>query len=276
MPRRRRRRWISFKKKVDYIADKKQGLKSLLFNSVETHDTIVDQSSAYTQELYSVDGRTDHRDLGQISRAILSTAVFDAELDPVSSGETSKLVTFESASIECVLSNTGTTPIILEVYHWRCRKDTRQTGQDSHNNPWGYYDLGFRKQPGIEDPDTGQVFPGSTLSSTLIGTTPFQSSIFCSHFQILRREKFTIQPGASIQKSLRIPFNKTINIGDLRSLIARRNLTEGFLFQQQGAPGYTGIVPHASSPSSLVMYTVRRYGFYLRAGGFDQDAIIAS
>lgn len=273
MPRRKRRRWTSFKRKVDYIADKKLGLKHWMITIPSRINGGEDASQSWTEELYSVDGSTNHKDISDIARFILSSSVFDNQLNPSGSVGISqaKLVTFESANIEVVITNTGLSPVILECYHWRCRKDTRQTTLDGYNNPWGFYQMGFIRQGLPQDPDTGSVAAGTTLTANTIGTTPFQSSLFCSHYEIIKREKFTVAPGASVQKALRIPMNRTINIGDLRSIVSRRNMTEGFLFQAQGTPTQSDGEPILADSFSLNTFVTKRYGFYLRAGGFDAD-----
>lgn len=279
MPRRKRRRWTSFKRKVDYIADKRLGLKSWLVTSAETFTAAASTSNFFSEELYSIDGTTNHKDIGDIARSIIGPTIFDNMNTTTTSNtiETSKLITFESANIEVTLRNVSTTePLILEVYHFKCRKDGLQFGTGSYNYPGGYYQQGFNKLPLPVDPDTGES-PDTALSDPLTaftpGTTPFQSPFFCQHFQILKREKFTVPALGTIQKSLRIPMNRTINTATLRSRNMRRNLTEGWLFQFQGNPGLVESNPVSAVASQVVVSTVKRYAYYLRGGGFDAGVI---
>jgi len=274
MPRRKRKRWTSFKRKVDYISDKKLGLKSWIINSVERVQAAADTSNYLSTELYSIDGVTNHKDIGDIARASLGATIFD-NLQSSSASlltNTSKLITFESANIEVMITNNATTSVILECYHFKCRKDGRQFSNGALNNPGGYYEMGFLKQDIPQDPDTLEEPSGSDsdpLTVFTVGSTPFQSPFFCSHFQIIRREKFTVPPLGTIQKSLRIPMNKTLNMSTLRSLNVKRMLTEGFLWQAQGAPGFVSDTNRKATAADITVMTVKRYAYYLRAGGFD-------
>lgn len=278
MPRRRRRRWLSFKKKVDYISDKKHGLKSWLVTQPEVFSSAQDKSNFFVEELFSIDGDGNHKDVGDIARAILGDTVFNNEYSVLgSSGSTtSKLISFESANIEVTVANTGSNGAILEVYHYRCRKDARQFSTVGYNNPGGYYVVGFNKLNEVTDPDTLNN-PDPAVSDPLtfdtVGTTPFQCPLFCSHFQITKREKFTVPAGGSIQKSLRLPKNRSLNINSLRSLNCKRGWTEGFLFQFQGLPGTVSSTAVKALPTTLNVYTVKRYSYYLRAGGFDEGVL---
>lgn len=278
MPRRRRRRWLSFKKKVDYISDKKHGLKSWLVTQPETFSSAQDKSNFFVEELFSIDGDGNHKDVGDIARAILGNAVFDNQYSVFGSSgtPTSKIISFESANMEVTVANTGSNGAIVEVYSFRCRKDARQFSTVGYNNPGGYYVVGFNKMDEPTDPDTlNEPDPGVSepLTFDTVGTTPFQCPMFCSHFQIMKREKFTIPAGGSIQKSLRLPKNRALNINTLRSLNCKRGWTEGFMFQFQGLPGTVSETAIKALPTTLNVYTVKRYSYYLRAGGFDEGVI---
>jgi len=278
MPRRKRKRWTSFKKKVDYIADKRLGLKKWVINDVQRVQSLADTTNYFSTELYSIDGVTGHKDVGDIARATMDPTIFDDLQNSTLSTltNTSKLITFESANIEVSITNNATTSVILECYHFKCRKDGRQFSNGALNNPGGYYEMGFLKQGVPTDPDTGeQPDPSNSdpLTVFTVGSTPFQSPFFCSHFQIVRREKFTVPAQGTIQKSLRIPMNKTVNISTLRSLNIKRGWTEGFLWQMQGAPGYASSVVRQATISDVVVASVKRYSYYLRAGGFDQSVL---
>lgn len=278
MPRRRRRRWLSFKKKVDFISDKKHGLKSWIVTQPETFTATQDTSNMFVEELFSIDGDTNHKDVGDIARAILGDTVFNNEYSVSGSSgiNTSKAISFESANMEVTMTNTGANGAIVEVYHFQCRKDARQFATPGYNNPGGYYVVGFNKTSTPSDPDTlndPDPVVSDPLTFSTVGTTPFQCPLFCSHFQIIKREKFTVPAGSSIQKSLRIPKNRSLNVNNLRSLNCKRGWTEGFLFQFQGLPGsVTGTAVKALATTVNVL-TVKRYSYYLRAGGFDEGVL---
>lgn len=275
MPRRRRKRWLRFRRKVQYINDKGLGLKSHIVSFEQKLTTTAITSNAFGEELFSCDGKSNHKDLGDIARNALGAAFNNQQITAAGPSH-SKSIHFESANMEVSIHNTGLNTVVLEVYHVRCRKDGLQFSDGSFNEMLGYYRQGFLKTEQIEDPDTGTILPGASLIAfDTPGTTPFQCPMFCSYFQVLKREKFTIPVGGLIQKSLRIPKNRWLNIDNLRSKNVLRGWTEGFLFQFQGVPQDEFGVPEPASPTTLNIFTVRRYSYYSRASGFDQGQVAA-
>jgi len=275
MPRRKRKRWMSFKRKVNWVSTQQGGLKSFVVNHKAVINAATDNSNGSHETLYSIDGVTNCKDVGDIMRGTIGSTVFDNELSTtVDNIRNQRSITFASANIEVTISNSGSNTIILEAYHFRCRKTHLQMTDGSYNDPWGIYRLGFLKSTLITDPQTSAQIPSSAKPTFATpGTTPFQSTRFCSHFKVLRRSKFTIPAGGQIQLSLRIPGNKVINAGNIRSMIVAPRLSEGWIYQFQGIPGQDAGNPVHALPGQINVFSVRRYAFYQPYLGTDETAI---
>lgn len=275
MPKRRRRRWVRFQRKVDFISAKKLGLKQYVVTSNGWFGMAENQSNGVSFELYPADGVAGYKDLGDICRGVVGALPFDNSNNTGASNiSLDKRIQFESANMEVTIRNTGENTAIVESYQFICRKDVLQLNDGSYNNVFGQYRQSFIKTSLITDPDgTSNTIPLSTIPTYLsTGTTPFQANRFCSYFKILKRQKFTIPPGGQIQLSLRNARTKFLNVGGVRSRNALRGWTQGFLIQGQGVPGPVEGTSVGALPAQLHWYSVRRYSYYLPASGFDQDA----
>lgn len=272
MPRRRRRRWVRFVRKVNAVTLKKQqGLKKVLFYGIKNLSTSTNQSGTTDMMMYTADGSAllDCADLGSIFRGHLGTAVFNDQNSFAAVGNGQKKLQFESCQMECTVRNLGTAAAIMEVYYVRCRKQHAQTNIDAGNTPTGIYQLGFLKQEQIEDLEEGTFIGTGPQGSTQIGTTPFQSPRFCETFKILRRKKYQIAPGNTISFLLKDPRNRTIEAGNVRSQLFMPFTTHGYLCQFYGVPGVDSVPVHAL-PANLIFSYTRKYQYYAPMTNRDQ------
>lgn len=280
MPRRRRRRWVRFVKKVNAVTLRnQQGLKKVLFRRLQT---LVSTSSscAFTElMLYPSDGSVNLHaaDMGEIFRDHLGTTAFDQANDMTVLANTQKQLKFESAQLEVTVKNYGVNKAIVEVYYVRCRKQHGQTNSDVYNCASGVYELGFTKQTQVTDPEEGTTIGVGRQTQFMVGTTPFQSPRFCSTFKILKRKKFTIAPGNSVSWILKDPRNRSIQANNVRSQLFLPFVTHGYFIQSYGEPGLEGPdpgVPTASLPTNIMLYSTRKYQYYAPMSNKDQSAFM--
>lgn len=272
MPRGRKRAWRKFTKKVDTVINKSQGLKKHLYNRVFVTDSTYNVTFYDSAMLYTPDARVDtlDADIGTIFREMLPAGTFDNAYNLATTGDISSFLKFESAVLEVTWRNTGTNPLIIDLYYVRCRKDFPLTSSNVQNNAQGIYNLGFLKQGLVEDLNDGSTpFSGGQLAIDY-GTTPFQSPLFCQHYKILTKQKITIAPGNMVSRTLKDPRNRRINATDIRASICKRNMTHGYFWQHYGVPGIFFNDAVSALPSTLITSVTKKYSYYIPVSNKDQ------
>lgn len=156
-------------------------------------------------------------------------------------------------SMEMTLRNVGAYDAIIEAYYIRGRRPVRNTV--SSDTPGNVYKAGFIKQPTAQDPDTGNLYDGPLAFDTL-GTTPFQSSLFCRHYRIYKRTKFRLPPGNEISMAIHVRGN-VFNVPGVKGYTTDRRF-HGIFFQQQGSP-IVDVTNFKAAPAEVLYFSVRRY-----------------
>lgn len=276
MPRRRRRRWVKFVKRVNAVVNRGMGLKKLTFQDLTRIQSLDGFTNGFSALLYTPDAQVNSlsADLGTIFRNILGATAYD-NINTFVDGDVDKKIRFESASMDITWRNIGSNPVIIDLYYVRARKTFGLTSSDGANNCHGIYNLGFTKQGQIVDEEDNALV-GSVKSSAIdLGTTPFQSSLFCQTYKVLSKKRITIAPGNTVSMTLKDSGNRVVNATDTRARICMRGLTHGYFFQQYGVPGLVGTTLTQALPTDVVFTCQKRYAFYLPVSGKDQTATTA-
>lgn len=280
MPRRRRRRWISFSRRVNHVILRgQQGLKKEIFRRLQTLSSTSGSCGFTEQMLYTADGDpgVHAADVGQLFRGHLGVDAFDNANNLASLSNASKQLRFESAQLEITITNSGNNKAIVESYYIRCRKQHAQTNATATNCVSGVYQLGFIKQDQVRDEETGNTVGLGKQTEFQVGTTPFQSPRFCSVFKILRRRKYTIAPGNSVSWILKDPRNRRITAENVRLELFIPFVTHGYFLQAYGVPGLEGPdppLPTSALPVNLTMYVTRKYQYYTPVSNQDQSGFM--
>lgn len=276
MPRRRRRRWIRFARKVNHVVLRgQQGLKKQIFRRLHSVTSGSGACGFSEEMLYTAEGTESlhANDMAQLLRAHLGitewTDLNNAGIDSPGS----KTLKFESAQLEITMTNSGNNKAIVEVYYVQCRKQHALTASSVTNCVSGIYQLGFSKQGQVADIETGNSIGLGQQDEFQVGTTPFQSSRFCSTFKILKRKKFTIAPGNSISWILKDARNRRINAENVRNQLFIPFTTHGYFYQVYGVPGLEGAdppLPTTALPTNITVYATRKYQYYTPTSNQDQ------
>ena len=264
MPRRRRRRWVKFVRKVNAVTLRnQQGLRKVIYHQVLTYAPAIDSCAFGGSLLYTSDGDpvTGHADISNIFRNHLTAAVFNSENDLTVTGPAQKVLHFESAQLEVTMRNVGSDTAIVEVYRVVCRRQHTQTQASAFNNIGGVYSLGFLKQGQIFDIESGQVVGTSVESAVEIGTTPFQSKRFCETFKIYSRKKFQIAAGNTVSFILKDARNRVLNAENSRGNLFFPRHTHGYFYQVYGAPGLVVTTPHQAVNANVLISETRKYAY---------------
>lgn len=272
MPRRKRRAWKRFSKKVTAVINKNEGLKKHLYTRVFETSSNANSTFYDSAMVYTPDARVDtlDADIGTIFREMLPAGTFDNAYNLSTNSDIASFLRFESCVMEVTWRNTGTQPLIIDLYYVRCRKDFGLTSSNTQNNAQGIYNLGFVKQGIVEDINDGNVPFTDGQAAIQYGTTPFQSPLFCQHYKVITKQKIVIAPGNSVSRTLKDPRNRRINAMDIRASICKRNLTHGYFWQHYGVPGLIDDEPTVAVSSDLVTVVTKKYAYYIPVSNKDQ------
>jgi hypothetical protein len=266
----RRRKWS--RKVVRTVRNANVGTTHIMRRSFGTIATLSQVSSRVGYGLNGLNGRLfgDFNSTDDLS-AILK------DIDPSSwasadtgAGQNHKLYV-KHGTMELICRNTGTTDCILEFYYIRGSRATRRD-----TSPAEVYDQGFLRQADATDPNTGNPIGTAALSSATVGTTPFQSSLFCQHYNIYRRQKFRLPPGNEVNVVIHSGRPFTTNLDWVKNHSTDKRF-HGILIQQQGVPtAPVGEGPTAySGPCQVTYHAIRRYNFKMFRDNLPKDAFDA-
>lgn len=259
MSRRGRRRLRrSFKRSVA------QQLRGAALNTIKRVYNVRGQGAAGSQEtmfipgLYSLYGSAQWDDLQAICSNYQTVGTFaSAAAAGTPDQQNSSKLMFTSATMEMDFCNTGTTPMIVEIY--TCR--TRDQGIP-RISPNGDYVLDDYRPAA-----TGDL---STLVTTRQYNSLFDSKQYCSRYEILGCQKVYLQAGASSDKSITLNKNLYFSPSSLINTNGNQfnfeNKSVFWVLIITGAPEANAGAPRFSA-SELSVTTERTYKFKVMTGG---------
>lgn len=248
----RRRKWN--RKVVNVVRNANTGTTHIIRRSICQLLAPSNTSNSVCYGLYGQNGTPGDdfntcNDIAEIFQEIDSTAWQNA-LNPLVSSPLHKIYSMH-ATMEVTIRNTGSQDALLEVYSIR---GTRRAPLGS--SPVGIYIDGFNKSQLAQDPNTGNFFD-EKLNFATVGTTPFQSPLFCQHYTIYKRQKFRVPQGNEVNMVIHDPKPHVFRM-DQTTLMSTDRTYTGILIQQQGAPSATGVETYAL-PTSVTYMAIRRY-----------------
>ena len=226
MPKRKRRAWVRFSKKV-------QAVTNLLGNNYLSYTSVGNQSvaagtQAYSHSLiYGVDGVST-------GFGIRDIAVVVSDLG-VATTDQAKLM-FKSVSLDAEWNAdpSNTSSITLDIYEIIVRKDISRS---TANNISDMFYLGIFELDTVPG-------AGGSLQANQVGVTPFQSKLFCQNIKILSKTRVRMSPGQTCHKELRDPKNRRIMYTPATSqLLAKGGWTRGFFWIAEAVTNGTDFSP---------------------------------
>lgn len=217
MPRRRRKQWTRFSKKVKHVMLQMQGLQTYVIDNPGAVQPVAVDTQVTDGWMLGGTQSVGNDELFQIFRAAFSAALTTTTVAPY------KLF-LKSMCLDIQIRNThATVPCIIDVYTLIARQD-----YSSAANIKTQYDATFVQQGPMF---IGAVTPGNP------GVTPFQNGPFLKMWKILSKKEYFLSSGGMATMQLRIPFNRMISGRTIMSQQSQiRGLTRAFLFQARGPP----------------------------------------
>ena len=251
MPRRKRRRWIRFVKKVKAVDERQLGKNTVLINTQLTRSSGTTAYQSITGfNLYGAgspdNDKTHLGDLGEIGRRILNLAADQTWVKGESVGDTTR-VKFTSAVLDLTIRNNCTkdgaldTNAVLEVdiYEIFSKKRFAYGSSGGEYNPESWRQL-FRadinREVGIYD--RVAVGAANEIAPSDRGATPFEFGTAIKQYgiKIAKKTKIYLRPGSVFTYQARDPKSHTFSMQRLNTFYdtITANMTYGF-----NVPGVT-------------------------------------
>lgn len=204
MPAKKRRRWVSFVKKVRAV-EFKDHANNFVVRSYKSPVITVTASSNATQGaqnmtnvgIYGIaTGLEDSTIVGDVAD------IYNEWVQKGSSLQDGQKLCFVSAVSDVYVTNTGSNTMILDVYEALCKKDLPNNLNLFSTNSQSTF-------PNDQTGETG-------ISSSKSGVTPFQLPLFTKYFKIMKKTKHVISPGQCITWQCRDPKNRVFKGADFQ------------------------------------------------------------
>lgn len=218
MPRRKRRIWKRFVNKVNHVSLQQQPLQ---IYTKTVHNALSTAAGNGGYAGYMIGGV-------QVGNNDELLQIFKNAYNLLSAAACAGYrIYVKSICLDMILSNTGTSTIIADVYRLRCRKDYSTASQ---------VDTQFTAAIGEIAAPSG----GGTVATTDPAITPFDVPNFCSYWKILEKREVIIGAGSVSTFQMRKPMNKHLEGKELAtSTQAIPGYTEAYFVTWHGAPNAT-------------------------------------
>lgn len=223
MPAKKRRRWVKFVKKVRAVNTKDKPKCSIVHTDVSSIASSANTQQCHFKMMYTGQGGVDpYADFMYIKEAISKTNT--SADNKVTAGH------LNSAVLECTVSNNGSVDVYIDAYYVKCHKSSTVL-------PDVLLDKGFNASAVGSGAISGST--ASSVGTTTLGATPFQSIDFLQHFKILKKTRTFLQAGQSVQFEDRDPENHFHQFSEkTNDFVCHAGLTKGWLFIIYGTPKY--------------------------------------
>lgn len=237
MPRRARKRWIGFCRKVRAATMKELGSSHYVRNTGDTVAVNVDVQVMTAIGLYGITGN-DQYGFNDVNKIVTEDAAV---------ADSGSRLHFMNGVLDMTFCNTAEAGTMeLDVYEFYVRREVR------YNYPGELWTQLLS--------DTGPV--GATpLATTTLGVTPFDIAQSGNYFRIVKKTKYFLSAGAIITYQMRDQKNRVFNTSDLTtdaaSPMMKPGWTKGVILTIKGTPDGT----NKASATEISFSATRSYNY---------------
>lgn len=220
MPRRKKKKWVKFKKQVNAVFNKQIAPTYFLYRTTATVTAIEGTQHWASVMLYTGGtGSAPNNDLGRIAEGVQGS----------SGNQLGTKFRFESACLDLLMRNAGTGTCLVDVYTIYCRKDVPSV----YASP--FILISTLEQLANQDTNTD-----TKISDTDIGYTPFHNPMFCSYYKVAKKRTLTLTGGGVSEIQMRDAKNRKMWGLDYYNKSSLKGWTKGYLLCIRGA--FNGLV----------------------------------
>lgn len=255
MPWRKKKKWVSFKRKVNSVLDRRLGTNALLI----TRSSII---GAPAGAQAGIPGHIvlDRQDLSELKDRVASVSPLTPLLIPASNMRYTVTGTF----VESIHRNTTENTIFVDLYYWRVKRDVPLSEFANFNDVI----TAVTGSTANFNQTTGSG--GSTLTAGDLGWTPFLSTAAHRFLEIYNKRRVKVSPGGVFQvtqRSSRNVYVKADEFLDAKSLV--RGMTHGVYMMMYGAPSGVVGVPGQAAASQLSSVVHKTYYYKVLQNNYE-------
>lgn len=276
MPRKKRKRWARFVKKVGAVEERQLGTRTVLFNDNITQvNSGVGKQSTLTLALYGFRNQThlwmdDLNQIGQLENEANPTAAAGATIN-----QNSKVM-FTSAIMDITLRNISTfrasavdslsadAALELDIYDVYLRKDAGDISSSAN------FDSVTQMLQRYDELEIGGTGTGIEIDSR--GVSPFElgSALGRCGIKIMKKTKFFIPNGQTITWQCRDPKRHVCRYGDLEQNDGwvRPGWTRAYFLLYKLVPGLTQGSTDGTYKAAISVGITRKYAY--KVEGFNE------
>lgn len=245
MPRRKRRAWVKKIRMVNTITNKKLGSQFQILRSRVIATAAADTQTSFSCGIYGENGvPATSSDIGIADLFELNNLSGDTGVN--------NNWWLKSGVIDIEISNVGTdaaaNPFTVDCYEIVCRRTVNTQGGVAPAGPNDMFITGFAA---TQQPILGT---NSLISPILPGVTPFQNSIFCTHFKILKKTRVLVSVGQATHFMFRDAKDRRYRYESSSRPVCSPMLYHGFLFILQGVTTSTAYSGAISASCTAIRY----------------------
>lgn len=277
MPWKKKRSWVQFNKKVNAVAEKELGTRTIVFNGQYNASNTASANHGVTSVgLYTLNSNSpEHSDLNAIAgverddigneivdkttKCIFQSGVLDITLR-----NTSKFTADQSLNSDCTLET--------DIYELFVGRVGRDSANGSYVKLQSFFDVGSG--------DTADIRPGFTgIQLEKRGCTPFDvpAALSRNKIKVLRKTKYFIRNGQQITYQYRDPKRHVMSYGAMQEMEGcnKPGMTKFILIVFKAVPGIElGLLP-GQSTEQLSIGITRKYMYKIEGFNKTKDLYIS-
>lgn len=224
MPRRKKKQWKQFQRKVNAVLNKQIAPTYFLFRTTTQLNSVQDAQDWASCMLYTANTPDPNNDLGRIAIGLMGNA----------GNQIGTKYRFEAAVLDLLIRNTGSTTACVDIYTIYCRKDV----PDNYVSP-------FVLISQLDDTANADTQGDPKINEKNIGYTPFHNPMFCSYYKIQQKRTLILGAGEVSEVQMRDAKNRKMYGIDFVGKSSCAGWTKGYLLCTRGA--FDGVITPATS-----------------------------
>jgi hypothetical protein len=261
MPKRQKKRYKKFVRKVKNIAMKLTNLQTQVINENKHLNWSDDECAFVALTMYGLQGNPGTEGSALVGARGRTDDLAVLMQDAQFGRQDSCKWHFESCTMDVYIKNPTNIKVILEIYEIINRMDPADVVSD--NTVESLYESGFAEALPVNDTGVGNF--RQYMAANQIGTTPFNNAAFCRKWRVLKKTRVELGGGEITALQMRDPKNRDYTFKDTKNKVAIPGVTKGFLFQAFGEPYKVGDNPVVNYQGQLHFTCNRAYN-YSRSG----------
>lgn len=235
MPKRKKKAWVKFSKKVGAVLNKQLNSRLVLLNDYNRVNTLVDTQGIAGIELNGVESATNTFGNNDLARIATADALWTVATN----------IRIESCCLDITVTNVNTIAAEIDVYEYYYRKDN--TAADLAT----WMTSLLTTSPNV----------GTGLTIGTVGLTPFQVPGLGLWVRFTKKTKFFVAAGGTMTYQKRTARNYMFKTQEFiaGTNLHKRGLTQGLLFVQKGIPTAT----NGAGTTDLAYGATRTYNYKL-------------